>query len=56
MGCSRAYVYQLYSSGRLPEPVRLGGRAVRWRKAELLRWIDAACPCRDRWNVLEGRN
>lgn len=49
MGCSLAYVYQLYSAGRLPEPVRLGGRAVRWRKDELSGWINAGCPSRDKW-------
>jgi excisionase family DNA binding protein len=31
------------SSGRAPQPVRVG-RAVRWRRAELMDWITAGCP------------
>jgi len=31
------------SSGKAPQPVRLGG-AVRWRRAELAKWIADGCP------------
>jgi len=30
--------------GRMPEPVKLGRRCVRWRRADLLDWIDRGCP------------
>ena len=31
--------------------VRLG-RSVRWRRDELLAWLEAGCPARDRWEAL----
>ena len=40
--------YRLNSSGRVPEPVRLGG-AVRWRREEIKAWTEAGCPPRGRW-------
>jgi len=45
------HVRALDSSGRLPRPVRLG-RAVRWRRDELLAWLDAGAPGRDRWETI----
>jgi len=33
----------------IPEPVRLGGRLIRWRVAELLEWIEAGCPSPKLW-------
>ena len=35
--------WRFVSSGKAPHPVRLG-RAVRWRKAELAKWIADGCP------------
>ncbi len=51
---SRSFVQKLHDTGRLPMPVRLG-RAVRWRRDELLAWIDAGCPSRDSWEAQRGR-
>jgi len=45
------HVRALDASGRLPRPIRLG-RAVRWRRDELLRWLDAGAPSRDKWEIL----
>ena len=28
------------------------GRSVRWRRGELLAWLDAGCPSRDRWMAM----
>ena len=36
-------LWRLRSSGKLPEPVRLGG-AVRWRTADIDAWVAAGCP------------
>jgi predicted DNA-binding transcriptional regulator AlpA len=36
-------LWRLRSSGKLPEPVRLGG-AVRWRAADIDAWVAAGCP------------
>jgi len=41
-------VRRLDLAGKLPRAWRIG-RAVRWRRAELLAWIMAGCPPRDKW-------
>ena len=48
LGISRAHVWKLLSSGRLPKPVRFG-RAVRWSRATLEAWMEAGAPAVDRW-------
>ena len=40
-GLSRASVYKMVADGRLPPPVRLSSRCVRWRESELEATIDA---------------
>jgi len=47
-GCSTRTIRRLADAGRMPTPIRLAG-LVRWRRSELLRWLDAGCPPRDRW-------
>jgi len=53
LGISRAMVFKLDSSGRLPSPVRLG-KCTRWRVAELVAWGGARCPSREHWSVLQS--
>lgn len=53
LGISRAHFFKLYSSDRTPRPVRLG-RSVRWRREELVAWLEAGCPSYDRWVVMKG--
>jgi len=53
LNVSRSFVQKLHDTGRLPSPVRLG-RAVRWRRDELIAWIDAGCLSRDRWEGTGG--
>ena len=43
LNCSVRHVYRLFSSGRMPRPVRLGG-LVRWPTNSIKAWIDAGCP------------
>lgn len=50
LGISRAHVWKLASTGRLPRPVRLG-RAVRWPRKDLEQWLAAGAPSRDRWEA-----
>jgi excisionase family DNA binding protein len=38
-------VWRLRSAGEIPEPVRIGG-TIRWRREEVLQWIEAGCPPR----------
>lgn len=51
LGISRAHVWRLLSSGRIPRPVRLG-RSVRWNRKTLEDWLEAGGPPRDRWENL----
>jgi len=53
LGISRAHVFRLASSGRLPSSFRLG-RAVRWDKATLEAWLAAGAPPRERWEELRS--
>lgn len=38
---SRASIYRLMAEGAFPRPIRVGGRAVRWRASELADWLDS---------------
>ncbi|MDA8587066.1 AlpA family transcriptional regulator [Rhodobacteraceae bacterium] len=40
-GLSRSTLYAMMAEGTFPKPVKLGKRAVGWREAELLEWLDA---------------
>ncbi len=46
MGVTPRTIWRWDSTGKVPEPVRVGG-AVRWRLADIMKWIDAGCPERD---------
>lgn len=39
------------AAGRLPAPLRIGGRVV-WRVDEIRRWLDAGAPDRQTWAAL----
>lgn len=53
LGISRAHVFRLASSGRLPSSFRLG-RAVRWDRATIEAWLAAGAPPRERWEALRA--
>ena len=38
-GISRSELYRQVADGRFPRPVRVGLRAVRWRRSEVEAWI-----------------
>ena len=40
---STRHVYRLSDAGRMPAPVKLGA-LVRWRRREILDWINSGCP------------
>ena len=50
LGISSRTLYRLNDEKATPEPVRIGGKIIRWRLAELLEWIEAGCPPRKFWN------
>ena len=37
---SRPSVYKMTSSGRMPRPVKLGNKTIRWPAAEIREWLD----------------
>lgn len=39
-GLPRSTWYRLRASGRAPKPVRLDGTRPRWRRADILRWVE----------------
>ncbi|MCC6321135.1 MAG: AlpA family phage regulatory protein [Phycisphaerales bacterium] len=50
LGVSRAQVFKLNATGKLPMPVRLGSKTPRWPVAELRDWLAAGCPDRLAWD------
>jgi excisionase family DNA binding protein len=36
-------VWRRSSTGELPAPVRIGG-SVRWRRSDIVQWVNAGCP------------
>lgn len=43
LGVSVRTIWRKESTGHLPAPVRIGG-LVRWRRTEIMQWIDDGCP------------
>lgn len=43
LGMSKRTIWRLLASGRIPEPVRVGG-GTRWRLDVIRNWIDQGCP------------
>lgn len=41
------------SAGRLPEPLRIGGRVV-WRTDEIRAWLAAGAPDRETWAAIRA--
>jgi predicted DNA-binding transcriptional regulator AlpA len=52
LGISRSQFFKMHSAGKVPMPVYLTLRCPRWRRAELLNWLDAGCPDRLTWTKL----
>jgi prophage regulatory protein len=40
VGLSRSTIYQMMSTGAFPKPIRIGKRAVGWKKSAIASWID----------------
>jgi predicted DNA-binding transcriptional regulator AlpA len=40
---------RLEAEGMVPQPVRLAGRIKRYRRTELLAWMEAGCPSGELW-------
>ena len=35
----RSAIYALMQDGRFPKPLKVAGRAVRWRQSDIVQWI-----------------
>lgn len=51
--CSARHIAALNASGRIPAPIRLG-RCTRWLRSEIVEWLAASAPCRDKWEALKA--
>ena len=40
----KSTIYALMGAGKFPRPVRVGGRAVRWRWADIQEWLRSRPP------------
>ena len=41
VGVSKGRIYAWMAEGKFPRPVRLGVRAVGWRKSEINEWLES---------------
>lgn len=55
LGIGRTTWLSLHSAGKTPSEIRLG-RSVKWRREELLKWTEAGCPIREKWEQMKARN
>ena len=44
---SESMIYKLKRAGKMPPPIKIGA-LMRWKRRELLEWIEAGCP-EDGW-------
>lgn len=51
-GVNERSVRRAQHAGKLPRPVRVTARSIRWRHDELVAWIAAGCPDRRTWEAL----
>lgn len=42
------------AGGKLPRPLRLGGRSIRWLVTEIHSWLQAGAPDRVAWEARKG--
>ena len=51
-GLSKPTLWRHHEAGLIPPGMKIG-RAVRWRLADITRWIESGCPRRDDVNQME---
>lgn len=51
-GLSPASWWRRHSAAEVPAAVHIGG-ATRWRRLELLAWIESGCPARKVWEAMK---
>lgn len=53
LALSKRTVHRLHSSGRIPNPVRIG-KNVRWRASDIADWIEWDCHSRAEFDARKG--
>ena len=43
---------RLEAEGNVPNPVLVGGRIRRYRRAEVRAWVESGCPSREEWESI----
>lgn len=56
LNCSPRHVDRLRDRRAMPLPLSLGPQLIRWREAEIDRWIEAGCPPLHRFPKHPHRN
>ena len=41
LNVSRSFIYTRMERGEFPKPLKIGPRAVRWKRADVLAWIES---------------
>jgi predicted DNA-binding transcriptional regulator AlpA len=54
LAMSRAAVYKANDRGIVPAPVVIDVRGLRWRRREIVAWVDVGCPTRVTWEAIRG--
>ncbi len=54
LGVSVRSVRTMDGAGRIPRPVRLNGRCIRWPLDEIRAWLRAGAPDRRTWEAMKG--
>ena len=53
LGVGARFIHSMRATGRIPPPIRLSLRCVRWRKSDILRWLELDCPNAERFAQLQ---
>jgi predicted DNA-binding transcriptional regulator AlpA len=51
LSCGLRTVRTLDAAGKLPAPIRIGGRVV-WRVGEIRAWLAVGAPDREKWAAM----
>ena len=55
LNVSERVLWRMRSSGKLPEPIELGPKLIRWGRTEILDWIAVGCPNQKIWGVIKAK-
>ncbi len=54
LGISKRTVRTWGTTGKLPQSIRIGDRAVRWSRDECEEWVKAGAPEREAWEAMKS--